>query len=160
MLGVREPIVDVIARRIREGYIRRIVKRRISRIAGFRQGEWEPMRISRAIWRLEIAIGTGHEWLVKQRRLRRNPIEAERRVPNLIEQVQIFNRCVIDSVGRADTGLARATEDFAGNTIGESWRIRQTYAWRKIIVLGMSQRAWDARVARNNPAERGCGELR
>src|SRR6185503_11856245 len=140
MLCVRKPVVDVVAGRIGQGCVGRIVKGCICRIAWFWEGEWEPSLCGAATRRLESAIGTGDKRLVEERRLRRNPIKAERRVPNLVEKVQVLDRGVIDTVGSTDTGLARATEYLPCESITKPGRIRNADPGRKIVVAGWRQR--------------------
>jgi exopolyphosphatase/guanosine-5'-triphosphate,3'-diphosphate pyrophosphatase len=49
--------------------------------------------------------------------------QAERRVRHLVEQVEVLDRRVVNTVGRPNTCLTRTTKDFAQGAVAESRRI-------------------------------------
>src|SRR5882724_3765468 len=152
MFRVREPIVDVVARRIRDWKVDRVIEGLVRRAAGYGERKRKALRLG-------DSIGTGQIRLVKHGWIRRLPIQAEGRVADLVEQVQVLNRRVVHAVGRADTGLAGPPEDLARHSLAEAGRIGDSQAWAEVVVPGRGERAGNSRISRNHPAQRSRGEL-
>src|SRR5439155_17220041 len=110
MLGIRKAVVNVISGGIGKWCVNRIIERLVRRAT--RSGESK-----REAWPLCAPISTCPVGLIKHSRLRRNPIQAERRITDFIEQVQVFDGRVIDTECGKNAGLSRATEDLARKTI-------------------------------------------
>src|SRR6267142_236157 len=105
--------MNVVAWRERDGEVDRVIERLVRRAAGSGERKREALC-------LRAAIRTGLERLIEHGRARRNPIEAEGSVANLIEKIQIFDRRVVDAVGCTDAGLAGASENLRPQAICEA----------------------------------------
>ena len=68
-------------------------------------------------WVCEAPVALVAEWLIEHRGFRRNPIQPEGSIANLIKQVQVLDGCVVHTVSRSYAALARAAEDLAYQSI-------------------------------------------
>src|SRR4029077_15520600 len=97
MLRIRQLIVNVVAWKEVHRLVHREVQCLVRRIAGNRRGERETLS--------QGCPGRSNpERLIKHHRYRRGPVQTKRSVSDLVEEVQILDRGVVETVGRPDTG--------------------------------------------------------
>jgi hypothetical protein len=88
VLRVGQPVVDGIPGRIGDRQVSGVVEGLVCRVAGGREMEGETLS-------LRTSVRTRLERLIEHGRHRAHPIQAEGRVADFVEQVQVFNGCVV-----------------------------------------------------------------
>ena len=131
MFRIGQLVVNVVARKEVHGLVHREVQCLVRWIAGNWRGERETLS--------EGGSGRANaERLVKHHRYRRGPVETKRSVSNFIEQVQVFDRSVVEAVSSTDAGFARPAKKLAQNPVRKAWRIRQAQSWTEVVIFGRS----------------------
>ena len=139
MLGVWQLVLDVVAGEEVERLVDREVEGLVGSGARSRCGEGEAL-IERQTGRADA------ERFVEHDRQRRSPVETERRVGYFVEEVQVFDRGVVEAVRCADAALTWSAEDLAQNSFGEVRRVSKSKPRSKVVVSRRGQRFGNAFV--------------
>jgi hypothetical protein len=127
MLGVRNPVVDIVTRRSLNGQKNGVIQGFVIGVSG--KGKYE-----REALHLGTAIGTGAKRLFKQRRNNTDPEQTIRSISRFVKKTDGSRRSVIDPVSGSNTGLARAAEKLRQWPSGKTRRIGYAETRRKITI--------------------------
>src|SRR5438270_5710785 len=131
MLRIRELVVNVISREVRHRLIDFETERLIGRASRSRNRERKALSLVLDGSILPISVR-----FLKQNGTRTGPVQAKGSIGDLVKQVQILYRRVVEPIGRADAGFTRSAEDFAQKAVVKPGGIGKTDPRTEIVVSG------------------------